>query len=352
MNSFLQPRRAIQVTRYLQWHRRNEGCLGEGRKILLMNLDETSVSFAPEQNTGLVVTTSHSRAKALMKKQDSRTNLTYVAIICDDEVEQKSMPHFIIGDQKRITQQMLRALPIDAHCNTHIIRNERKAWNNHQVMQKVLKKLHDAISCRQNLQPVLILDVAECHSHKAVMQKARDLGIWLVFVPSHITFLVQPLDTHGFAGFKAWLRQQYAQLRSQAAEGLVNRLHWLQVLQSAKASFFDCKSWVSSFSDTGARLPCERLTRALSTYVDLSVVRNAAAGELSAEDMRYFWPKRRRMQYAFPLLTARAVAQPVQRHAARVPIFERTVPEPAMSIALASRSLKRACRQQPCRSDP
>ena len=162
-----------------------------------MNLDETNVSFAPEQNAGLVVSTSLPRAKALMKKQDSRTNLTYVAIICDDEVEQKSMPHFIIGDQKRITQQMLRALPIDAHGSSHIILNRRKAWNNHQVMQKTMKTLHDAISHRQNLQPVLILDVAECHIHKAVMQKARNLGIWLVFVPSHITFLVQPLDTHG-----------------------------------------------------------------------------------------------------------------------------------------------------------
>ena len=207
-----------------------------------MNLGETNVSFAPEQNAGLVVTTSLLRAKALMKKQDSRTNLTYVAVICDDEVEQKSMPPFISGDQKRITQQVLRALPIDAHGNSRIIRNERKAWSNHQVMQKILKTLHDAISHRQNLQPVLILDVSEGHIHKAVMQKAKDLGIWLVFVQSHITFLVQPLDTHGFAGFKAWQRQQYAQLRSQSPEGLVNRLHWLQVLQSAKALCFDCKS--------------------------------------------------------------------------------------------------------------
>ena len=153
-----------------------------------MNLDETSVSFAPEQNAGLVVSRSLAKARALMRKKDARTNLTYVAIICDDETVQKSMPHSIIGDQQRTPQCMLRALSGHAHGSAHIIRNERKAWNNHNVMQKILRMLRDAISHRHDLQPVLILDVAECHIHKAVMQKARDLGIWLVFVPSHITF--------------------------------------------------------------------------------------------------------------------------------------------------------------------
>jgi hypothetical protein len=101
-----------------------------------MNLDETSVSFAPEQNAGLVVSRSLAKARALMRKQDARTNLTYVAITCDDEMEQKSMPHFIIGDQQRIPLCMLRALSGHAHGSAHIIRNERKAWNNHNVMQK------------------------------------------------------------------------------------------------------------------------------------------------------------------------------------------------------------------------
>ena len=68
--------------------------------------------------------------------------------------------------------------------------------------------------------------------------ESEALGIWLVFVPSKITSLVQPLDTHGFAGFKAWLRKQYALLRSKSHEGLVSRLEWLRVLQSAKAQFF------------------------------------------------------------------------------------------------------------------
>ena len=165
------------------------------------------------------------------------------------------MPQFIICDEAKITQQDLTVLRDAPAQGVHIVRNKQKAWNNHIVMQETLRKLHAAVSHREDLQLVLVLDVAPCHIHKDVMQKAKALGIWLVFVPSQITSLVQPLDTHGFAGFKAWLRKQYALLRSRSRWGLVSHLDWLRVLQSAKAHLFDSRQWAKSFSDTGARVP-------------------------------------------------------------------------------------------------
>lgn len=48
-------------------------------------MDETSVSFAPDVKSGLVVSRSLRVARALVKKQDTRTNVTYVATVCDDD---------------------------------------------------------------------------------------------------------------------------------------------------------------------------------------------------------------------------------------------------------------------------
>ena len=178
--------------KYWQWHRYYERRVPNGKKIVLINLDETSVCFAPELRSGLVVIRSSSEAKALVAKQDTRSNLTYVATVCDDESVQASMPHFIIGDKTRIRDTDMVSLRESPKNNVHVWRNEKSAWNNHTLMQRILTVIRDALSHRPDLLPVLILDVAPYHIHKSVFQKARQLGIWLVFVPSRVTYLLQP----------------------------------------------------------------------------------------------------------------------------------------------------------------
>ena len=301
-------------------------------------------------NAGLVVARSAHSARTLVHSQDAKMNLTYVATICDVETLQPHVPHFIIADAHRMTQEQLRQLKMSAAPNVHIFRNESKAGNNHILMKKILQAISTCLSHRDDIQPVLVLDVASCHIHKDVFQRAKDLGIWLVFTPAQITSLVPPLDTHAFWSFKAWLRRQYAKLRSKSPQGLVERLRWLQVLQSAKAEFFDKRSWVQSFRATGARLPCARLTKALSKYVAVDGASNAANNRPDAEGLQPVWPKRRRMAFALNLLFPPAAEQVVSRPSSRTVAQKRPLSMPAVSIALASRANKRACRQYPCRS--
>lgn len=335
--------------KYWQWHRYYERRVPNGKKIVLINLDETSVCFAPELRSGLVVIRSSSEAKALVAKQDTRSNLTYVATVCDDESVQASMPHFIIGDKTRIRDTDMVSLRESPKNNVHVWRNEKSAWNNHTLMQRILTVIRDALSHRPDLLPVLILDVAPCHIHKSVFQKARQLGIWLVFVPSRVTYLLQPLDTHGFFSFKAWLRRMYAALRGVAVDGLVARLDWLKVLQSAKEAHFDQKSWKRAFADTGARLPFAHLTKSLSKYATPEDAMTVEAAELSEQDLAHFWPKRRRMGFAVDTLFATSASASSSSSAPIVRAAKRSQPCPSVSIALASRSNKRACQQYPCR---
>jgi hypothetical protein len=40
---------------------------------------------------------------------------------------------------------------------------------------------------------------------QSVARRAAELGIWLVFVPAKLTFLLQPIDEHIFALYKRFL---------------------------------------------------------------------------------------------------------------------------------------------------
>ena len=330
--------------------RYSESRVPTGRKLLRINLDETSVSMAPDMRTGLVVTQLASSFRSKVPQQDTRTHVTYVAVVCDDTSLQQHMLHIVIGSKPKLNNHCFDKMNRLCPQGVHVIRNELKAWNNTYLMVKILGLIKKALSHRPDIQPLLLLDVAQCHIQSAVMSKAKELGIWLVFIPAQVTFLLQPLDTHGFAGFKSWLKAQFAELLGQSPDGVVCRLQWLLVLQTAKRDYFDLKSWAESFHTTGARRPCVRFTKALQKYAQPSLARDAPAQEPTAESLALVWPRRRRMLYAHAALFKDPVPRQPVEDLAVCNAAKRSLSEVDVSIALSSRSLKRACRQYPSRS--
>ena len=342
---FCTPLRFGQATAY--WHclRFNEQRVPAGKKLLRMNLDETSISMAPALSSGLIVSRDAHRVRSFVCPGDTRTNVTYVALVCDDRDMQKHMPHIIISSKPQMANEIHEHLQSHPEPNVHVWRNQQKAWNNSFLMLRILDQIKNSVAHRPDIQPMLLLDTASCHLDAAVMRKAQAAGIWLVYIPARMTSLLQPLDTHGFSSFKAWLKRQFADLQSASKDGMVRRLDWFTVLQSAKMHFFDERTWVSSFRETGASRPIVRFTKALGKYLTPDIARGAYNLEPSEHQLTPLWPSSRKMTYAHALLF-RAPAPSTQPRGRPA---KRPVPALGISIALASRSLKRACRQQPSR---
>ena len=89
-------------------------------------------------------------------------------------------------------------------------------------------------------------------------------------------------------------------------------------------------------------MPCAQLTKSLSKYANPRDTQSGEAAEPGVQELSWVWPKNRKMEFASSVLFPKQDDQPAQppRQASAV---KRSLPaEPAMSIALASRSLKRA----------
>lgn len=81
--------------------------------------------------------------------------------------------------------------------------NNQNGWTNEEVMLHYLQYLHD------NYAPhgyALILDCLPAHRTLAVIQKANELQIELIFVPANGIGLYNPLDRKIFCILKAKLR--------------------------------------------------------------------------------------------------------------------------------------------------
>ena len=56
---------------------------------------------------------------------------------------------------------------------------------------------------------ILLLDCARPHLTRATVQAAVDMGYAIVIIPALLTWLLQPLDTHAFQRYKAFMRKKY-----------------------------------------------------------------------------------------------------------------------------------------------
>jgi hypothetical protein len=69
-------------------------------------------------------------------------------------------------------------------------------------------------------QIVLILDAARIHYAPQVLRACTSAGVWPIVVPAGMTFLLQSLDTHAFALYKAELVRSFHAARAGSADAI------------------------------------------------------------------------------------------------------------------------------------
>jgi hypothetical protein len=117
-------------------------------------------------------------------------------------------------------------------------------------MNKMLELLADSLLPFLNsFQPILIMDCAPCHLHASTVSRAAALGIWVVYVPARLTWLLQPLDVSTFSAYKAFLRKMYSE--SMQESGQVKKEDWFKMLFAVSTKFLCGRRWTGAFLTTG-----------------------------------------------------------------------------------------------------
>ena len=98
---------------------------------------------------------------------------------------------------------------------------------------------------------VLVMDMASCHIHRAVLTTAMAQGVRVVLVPAGATHLLQPLDTHVFRQFRSKMRCLWLECRSASGDGQVPLQAWLELVCQAIQEVVVAKSWQHAFERDG-----------------------------------------------------------------------------------------------------
>ena len=116
----------------------------QGRRLIRINLDETSVCAFQEPSVGVVFD-----QQGRLAQQDplrvsggaKRLNLAYVALLAEAIDVQATLPQVIIGSHRSFLRRNFEDLWTASPHFIYLIRSEGKACNNHDNMRKILELL-------------------------------------------------------------------------------------------------------------------------------------------------------------------------------------------------------------------
>ena len=222
--------------------------------MCLVNLDETSVSFAESRRCGNVVRARRGSLTSLFYERISRRethgHLTLVGLLSADPEWQGFMPQLLLTKDKSLSVAEKAALgrlqrPVYWLPGTD-------GWVTRENLPHVLTVIRRHIHHHlPHHEIVVLLDCAAQHVNFDVINHAGRLRIHLLFIPGRLTWLLQPLDTHVFAKFKRKLHDLQAEARAEAEDGTLPRTAWVGLLQTAIKEILVERSWGHAFTQNG-----------------------------------------------------------------------------------------------------
>ena len=221
-----------------------------GKQPVLLNLDETSISYSSHGAKGYFARhlLKSRKATSRVRKKELRGSVSHVAIIAARPEVQKRLPQVFIGNRHRFTLGLLAEVAGITPEFVHLFRR-KSSWNNIENMISILDLLTDALGHFPDLQPILVLDTVRCHIAPRILSKAAELKLWIALVPAGLTYLLQPLDVRCFAQYEAFLRAAYRTARM--TTGAMSARQWLMLLFQVCTDFLNSTSWAPAFRSVG-----------------------------------------------------------------------------------------------------
>ena len=281
------------------WSNYLERCAeADGRRVLAMNLDESSLPAIFSHLKGNVARAAAARGGAAeltqpVPKGVNRQRFTLVAIICSESALQPLMPQVILAPQTLLQAGTWASLQEGLPDNAYVKHNAT-GWNSAGVLVEIITIL--GMTLRPYLheyQPVLYLDAAPFHLSGAVMAAFAAASIWFGCIPARVTWLLQPCDTHCFLMLKRWLRRAF-QERLDAREGERPLAHMIRLtIRAATREVLQAKRWRRAFEQNGLLGGQGNLSSFVRKQVGDLAALPAPARRPDVASLRACWPRNR-----------------------------------------------------------
>lgn len=263
-----------------QWYNFYEqGVLAQGRSVLRLNIDETSIQCCEGRGLGTVFRTRQARLKSTIPKNVRKRFISHVAVVCDCAAVQKQLPQYVVGNKitfllrdwemlQRVVgdQIVICRCPLLFCCAERVavpVRRQDTAWVNALLFARIICHIGRVLKpYLDQYQPILLMDALPTHVARPVQLALRAAKILPVIVPARLTFAMQPLDTHVFLTMKCLLREMFDAQRIGGEHHARKTLmvDFVIALRNTVRIVFGDRCWEQSFDENGYGWQQSRIT--------------------------------------------------------------------------------------------
>ena len=268
-----------------------------GKELLLLNLDETSIPVTFTHAGGNVMLLDptknwHQPPRQPATRAEKRAYFTHVGLVCNDPAIQPQLPQVLFVGDKLLTLAALAAIQPHLPDNVYVKRL-KKGWNNHEehvIIVRLLGLILEPLF--ERYQPVLMFDASPLHIHDDVMAELAARSIWYIVIPARLTWLLQPLDTHGFAKYKRYLKQRFQDtIVSSAGVNLTERMVRL-VVETIRA-VLQGNRWDGAFRSNGLDGDQTHVSNYIKETLQFETLPPYPPTPPSVDALRLCWPRNR-----------------------------------------------------------
>ena len=250
-------RSQYQATAVWAWSNTLHRSMPPDRVVLHINFDETSVPLFKSTHRGHLVSDARKRKRTPRSlhrpfgRAILRTQLTFVAFVCDSVEVQFHLPQFVLVPNHAMSEDEFIKLQgtLPSCC---LLRRLKKAW----VTQSVMLDMIDILETRlrrfsSRYASILYCDAFSPHCASSVLRRLGALRIAYCCVPAGLTWALQPCDTHVFRGFKHRLDIEVERRACSTAHVNSRVEDVIFSLHTIIAEFLNMTPWQKAFVDLG-----------------------------------------------------------------------------------------------------
>ena len=268
-----------------------------GKTLLLLNLDETSIPVTFTHAGGNVMLRDpsknwHCLLRQAATREMKRAYSTHVGLICNDPAIQPLLPQVVLVGEQLLTSAVLSAIQQELPGNVYV-KKLRKGWNNQKEHAIIIRLLGLILApVRERYQPVLMFDAVSLHLADEVMQELAAATIWFSVIPARLTWLLQPLDTHGFAKYKRYLKRLFQDNATGITEANCAERMVLFVVATIRV-VLQGNRWHAAFDHNGLAGDQRNVSNYIKQHLELETLPLYPPHRPTLDVLRMCWPRNR-----------------------------------------------------------
>ena len=231
-----------------------------------------------------------------LDRAQRKYSVTVVAITSQLEEAQALLPQVLIIPESIISVRELASLRRSLDRNMYVLVRKSK-WVTQEIMAEILRIL--PLELDRYLpahQLILTMDGCTVHCTERVLAAAREHNIWVAMIPAGLTWLLQPLDTHIFKGFKTEIRQRFRLQCIEQAARVPERRHCYAIILDSIRSTLTMTTWSNAFSENGFDATLTNLSARILTDLRWVAPPVITGHRVSLDQLKVCLPSNRRVQ--------------------------------------------------------